>query len=501
MYVSSFEMDYLEDLGLLKMDFLGNRNLTTIMDIIEKVKIYENKDIDFLNIPLDDKDTLRLFYDVNTNGIFQFESDVMKNLLKKLKVTTFDDIVAADALVRPGPDTNAYIERKNNNIIITYPSKEIEPVLSKTYGVMVYQEQIMQIANIMSGFSLSEADILRRAMGKKKKEILEVQEKKFMDGALKNGYSYDVAKKFYDDILSFAEYGFNKSHAVAYSMIAYKMGYLKVHYAKYFYLSLLSMLIGNNDKTLSIIREARANGVEFYLPNINTSTEKYEIKENGILFPLSNITNIGMNTAVEIVNARKNGFKNIFDAFTRLVDIGINRKTIESLIYASCFDEFGYNKNTLISNLDNLLTYAFIAKGISSDIIEPPTIIEYDEFSNDVLMSWEKDLFGFYLSYYPTSKYKDKYKVVNLNDLGLYNNKLVDTIILVERIKMHQDKKGNTMAFMTGSDEFTSCDYIFFSNVYSTISEVKKGDILLVRGKVEKQEKYKIIVDKVKIIS
>jgi len=500
MYISSFEMGYLEELGLLKMDFLGNRNLTTVMDIIANIKKYENIDIDFLNIPLDDKETLRLFYNVDTNGIFQFESDVMKNLLKKLKVTTFEDIVAADALVRPGPDTTTYIDRKNNNIEVDYPSKEVEPILSRTYGVMVYQEQIMQIANVMAGFTLSEADILRRAMGKKKKEILEVQEKKFIDGALKKGYSYNIAKKFYDDILSFAQYGFNKSHAVAYSTIAYKMAYLKVHYPKYFYLSLLSMIIGSDYKTISIIREARSKGVLFSLPSINKSCEKYEIDDNGIIFPLSNIRNIGINTALEIVKVRGDGFKNIFDTLIKLVEAGINRKTIESLIYASCFDEFGYNKNTLISNLDNLLTYAFIAKGISSDIIEPPTITEYEEFSKDVLMTWEKELFGFYLSYHPTTKYKDKYKVINLVDIKNYYNKTIDTIILVERIKNHQDKKGNAMAFITGSDEFSSCDYIFFSSVFETVREVKKGDILLVRGKVDKKENFQIIADKAKIV-
>lgn len=501
MYNSSFEMGYLEELGLLKMDFLGNRNLTTIMDILANIKKYEGVDIDFLNIPLDDLDTLRLFYNVDTNGIFQFESDVMKNLLKKLKVTTFEDIVAADALVRPGPDTNTYLERRNNNTVVSYPSKEVEPVLAPTYGVMIYQEQIMQIANIMAGFSLSEADILRRAMSKKKKDILKVQEEKFISGALKKGYTYEVAKSYYDDILSFAQYGFNKSHAVAYSMVAYKMGYLKVHYSKYFYLSLLSMIIGSDTKTLQIIREARSRGVNFRLPDINKSTEKYEIVEDGILFPLSNIRNIGVNTALEIIKARKSGFDNLFECLTKLVEIGINRKNIESLVYASCFDSFGYNKNTIITNLDNLLTYAFIAKGLDSDIIEHPSIEEVSEFSRDVLMSKEKELFGFYLSHHPTSMYKDRYKVINLIDIKEYYNNTIDTLILVEKVKNHTDKKGNTMAFITGSDEVTSCEYIVFSKAFNSISEVKKGDILLVRGKVDKKENYQIIVEKAKIVA
>ena len=501
MYISSYEMGFLEELGLLKMDFLGNRNLTIIMDIIENIKKYENRNIDFLNIPLDDSKTLKLFYDVDTNGIFQFESDTMKNLLRRLKVTSFDDIVAADALVRPGPDTDSYIERKNNNIEEKYINDDIKKILSPTYGVLVYQEQIILMANVMAGFSLSEADILRRAMGKKKKDILKVKEESFIKGALKNGYDYNTAKKYYDDILAFAQYGFNKSHAVAYSIIAYKMGYLKIHFPKYFYLSLLSMIIGSEYKTSVIIREARQKGVNFFLPDINKSTEKYEIVEDGILFPISNIRSVGINTAREIVKIRENKqFKNIFVCLTKLVEIGINKKLIETFIYASMFSSFGYNKNTLITNLDNLLTYAFIAKGLDDDEIEHPTIEIKEEFSRDVLMSKEKELFGFYLSYHPVTKYKDTYKVINLNDLKIYYNKVVDTIVLVEKIKLHTDKNNNKMAFISGSDEIASCDYIIFSEVFNTISNVKKGDILLVRGRVDKKENFQIIAQKAKII-
>ena len=501
MYISSYEMGFLEELGLLKMDFLGNRNFTIIMDIIENIKKYENRNIDFLNIPLDDSKTLKLFYDVDTNGIFQFESDTMKNLLRRLKVTSFDDIVAADALVRPGPDTDSYIERKNNNIEVKYINDDIKKILSPTYGVLVYQEQIILLANVMAGFSLSEADILRRAMGKKKKDILKVQEESFIKGSLKNGYDYNTAKKYYDDILAFAQYGFNKSHAVAYSIIAYKMGYLKIHFPKYFYLSLLSMIIGSDYKTSVIIREARQKGVNFLLPDINKSTEKYEIVEDGILFPISNIRSVGINTAREIVKIRENKpFKNIFVCLTKLVEIGINKKLIEIFIYASMFSSFGYNKNTLITNLDNLLTYAFIAKGLEDDTIEHPTIEIKEEFSRDILMSKEKELFGFYLSYHPVTKYKDIYKVINLNDLKIYYNKVVDTIVLVEKIKLHTDKNNNKMAFISGSDEISSCDYVIFSEVFSTISNVKKSDIILVRGRVDKKENFQKKKKKAKII-
>lgn len=500
-YISGFEMGYLEELGLLKMDFLGNRNLTTIMEILESIKKYEKKEINFLDIPLDDKETLKLFYDIDTNGIFQFESDTMKNLLSNLKVTDFSDIVASDALVRPGPDTKTYIERKNNNTRINYLNEKLERILSPTYGVLVYQEQIMQIANVMASFTMQEADTLRRAMSKKKKELLKVQEEKFISGSLKNGYDYKTAKKVYDDILSFASYGFNKSHAVAYSLIAYKMAYLKVHYSKYFYLNILSMIIGNDSKTASIIREARSKGVMFYLPDINKSKEVFEIVNDGILFPLSNIKNIGINTALLIVNNRGTGFKNIFECLTKLTEIGINKKIIESLIYSSCFDSFGYNKNTLITNLDNLLTFAFIAKGLNQDLIEHPTIEIKEEFDTAYLMAKEKELFGFYLSYHPTTRYKDKYKVININDIKNYQGKIIDTIILVENIKIHKDKNGQEMAFITGSDEIKTCEYIAFSKEYQNLKELKKGNILLVQGKVEKRKDFQIIIEKSKIIA
>jgi len=500
MYISSFEMNYLEELGFLKMDFLGNSHLTTIMNILSNIKKYEGKDVDFLNIPLNDFDTLKLFYNINTNGIFHFDRDsAMKNLLKRLKITTFDDIVAAEALVRPGPDTDTYLKRKNEGLSIEYPSKEVEDILSPTYGVMIYQEQIMQIANAMAGFSLQEADILRWAMSKKKKKILESQREKFISGSLKKGYTYEVAKKYYDDILSFAEYGFNKSHSVAYSMIAYKMGYLKVHYSKYFYLSSLTSLEGNNG--LSFIREAKSVGVNFLLPNINLSTEKYELIDDSILFPLSSIRGIDSNRVKEFLKVRKNKFNNIFECFTKLVETGFNKAQIEALIYGSCFDDFGFNKNTLISNLDNLLTYAFITKGLESDIIEHPEIEECSEFSRDILMSKEKDLFGFYLSHHPTSLYKDMYKVVKISELRFFYNKIVDVLILVEKVKNHTDKNGNIMAFITGSDEFAGCEFIVFSKVFDTISDIKKGDILLIRGKVDKKDNYQILVEKAKIVA
>ena len=500
-YNCGYEAEFLEELGLLKMDFLAIKALTTIMNIIESVNEKENLALNFSDIPLDDKDTLKLFYGVDTNGIFQFESDAMKHLLKGIKVTKLDDIIAADALVRPGPDTKTYIERKENNTKVEYPNEDLRKILEPTYGVLVYQEQIMKIANVMAGFTMSEADLLRRAMSKKKKELLSVQEEKFIEGSIKNGYDYQIAKKYYEDILAFAEYGFNKSHAVAYSILAYKMGYLKAHFPKYFYLNILSMEIGKEIKSSKIIREARGKGVKFYLPDINKSTEKYEIVDDGILFPLSNIRSVGESTAKDIINARKEGFTDLFDCFIKLSDIGMNKKTFELLTYSSCFDSFKYNKRTIIENLDNLLNFSFIAKGMPKDMIEHPSIEEFEEYDSSFLMNKEKEIFGFFLSFHPTTKYKDKYKVINLIDLNKHVNKIVDIIVLVEKIKVHKDKKGNDMAFITGSDEISSIELIAFSEEFEKIKELTKGSILLVQGKVELRNNIQMIIKKSKIIS
>ena len=498
---SSFEGIYLEDLGLLKMDFLGIANLTTIMNVIDDVKEKEGIVIDFANIPLDDSDTFKLFNEVDTNGIFQFDGAAGKALLSKIKVKSFDDLVAINALARPGPDSETYIMRRNNNTNIKYVNKEIEDILGSTYGVLIYQEQIMLLARCMANFTMAEADNLRRAMSKKKKEELVKWKEKFIEGSLKNGYDKDYIEKTYNDILPFASYGFNKSHAVAYAGIAYKMAYLKAHYPKYFYLNTLSRSIGNDKDTNMIIKEAKKRGINFLLPDINKSTDEFIIEDDSIRFSLSNIKNIGRDTAKEIVTIRDKGFTDLYDAIVKLNKIKINRRVLENLIYAGCFDSFGYTRRTIIDNLDNILTYAYVASGIESDILEKPSIEEKEEFDKVTLMNNEKDLFGFYITHHPVTLYKDKLKVIDLNQLKDYFGTVIDTLILVDKIKTHKDKNNNEMAFISGSDETGDIEYIFFSSVFSTIKEVKKGDILLVRGRVEKKANYQIIADKAKIVN
>ena len=503
-YLSGYSMEYLEELGLLKMDFLGLKNLTTIMNIINDIEKGENIKIDFSNIPLDDKDAISIFTRADTSGIFQFESVGMKNFLRKLKPNSFEDIFAAIALFRPGPAVNidSYIRRKHNEEKIEYLHPNLKNILQPTYGIIIYQEQIMQIASLMAGYTLGEADILRRAMSKKKLEVLQKEETKFIDGCLKRGYDYETSKKVFDLILNFANYGFNRAHSVAYSIIAYKMAYLKSKYPKYFFANLLTSVIGSEQKTKDYITEARRYNIEILLPDINLSESFYKVEEKGIRYPLSNIKNIGNITCHEITKTRNINATDIFESISSIVQKNINRRTIENLIDASCFTRYGYNINTLHYNLDNIINYATLIKNLDPSLVLKPDIEIKEELSKEILMSNERDLFGFYLSTHPTTTYKSKTKVLDLNQIEFNFDKIVNTIILVEKIKITTTKKGDDMAFITGSDETTMADFTLFPKIFTKHQNIEKSDILLVKGKVEKRlDKYQIIVSDLKKLS
>ena len=498
MYVSGYSMEYLEELGLLKMDFLGLKNLTTIMNIIEDIEKYEKVKIDFAKIPLNDKETLKVFYEANTSGIFQFESVGMRNFLRKLKATTFEDIFAAIALFRPGPAVNidSYIRRKQGKEKITYLVPELEPILKNTYGIIIYQEQIMQIARTMAGFTFGEADILRRAMSKKKLKVLEEQKEKFLMGCKKNNYDEKVSEEVYNLILNFANYGFNRAHSVAYSIIAYKMAYLKSHYPKEFFKNLLSSVIGSEKKTEEYIYEAKANHIDILKPNINVSTDTYEITNEGLVYPLSNIRNVGVVACKQIIEARKDGFQDLYDAMYKLLKNNVSRKTIESLIYASCFESFGYNKRTLIENLDDILNYAELIIDLDPSFVEKPNIITKEEFKPIELIEKEKEMFGLYLSNHPTLSYKNKYHTVEIENIDKYLNRQIEVIALIEKIKTIETRQKEKMAFISGSDDKRSTEFVFFPRTYNYyINELKVGKVLKLKGKVEKRyDSLQIIV-------
>ena len=505
MYLTSYSMEYLEELGLLKMDFLGLKNLTIIDNIINDIKSSTGEVINFNDIPLDDSDTLNIFTTANTSGIFQFESAGMRNFLRNLRPNTFEDIFAAIALFRPGPAINidSYIKRKHNEEKITYLDKSLEPILKNTYGILIYQEQIMQVARVFAGYSLGEADILRRAMSKKKVDLLKGEEDKFISKSQKLGHSYELSKKIFDLILNFAGYGFNRSHSVAYSLIAYKMAYLKCHYRSFFFANLLTNVIGSEVKSHEYIMEAKSNKIEVVKPNINLSSSGYIVNGGKIIYPFSNIKSIGSVVANKIIEERIKGeFVDIYDAFSRLFIAGVGKKNLETLIKASVFDIFNYNRATLIYNLDSLFNYAELTKDIDPSLVMRPDIIIREEYDKLYLLEMEKEVFGFYLSNHPTTFYiKDNSDSILLRDVSKYFSRIVSTLILVDKIKVIKTKKGEEMAFVTGSDSTATLEYTLFPRVYKLFSDIKPGDLLKVVGKVEKRlDQIQIVASKIEYL-
>lgn len=488
-YTTGYSMEFLEELGLLKMDFLALKNLTLINDVLREVNI------DFDDIPINDYDTIKLFQSGNTNGIFQFESSGMISFLTKFKPNSFEEIVACIALYRPGPMGNIdnFIKRKRGLEPVSYIVPEIEPILKSTYGIIVYQEQIMQIAQVMAGYSLGEADVLRRAMSKKREDVLLREKDKFVSCSVLRGFSSSKATEVYDLILKFASYGFNRAHSVSYAMISYRIAYLKIHYPINFMKELLNTNIGSEIKTHEYIYECKQNGINVLMPNINISDKNYIIYDNSLVYPLTCIKGIGMQYALKILSERENGlFLNIFD-FAKRCSVGA--KVVEALIFAGCFDCFGYNKQTLIKNLEKIINYSELGDLFEADLYLP-IIDEYSEFDSKYLMEKEFDIFGFYLSNHPVTEYKKRYKTINIIDAYKYFDKVIDLVVYVDRIKELETKKGDKMCFVTGSDEVSTIDVVMFPKVYN--NDIKIHDILYLNGRVEKRyDKYQFVVNKV----
>lgn len=502
MYLTGYTMEYLEELGLLKMDFLGLKNLSIIANIINDIERSYNTKINFNNIPLDDPKVLHIFETANTTGIFQFESTGMKNFLKRLKPNTFEDIFAAIALFRPGPADNIdlYIKRKYKEEKVEYIDDSLKDILKNTYGILIYQEQIMQVANVYAGYSLKEADILRRAMSKKKVDLLKNEEEKFISKSINNNHSLEQSKKIFQQILKFAGYGFNRSHSVAYSLIAYKMAYFKTYYKDIFFSNLLSNVIGSEGKTHEYIMEAKENQLEIKKPNINISTDKYIVYKNEIYYPFSNIKSIGTQSAIQILKAREDGpFTDIYDAFSRLIISKVSQKAIENLIYSYAFESMKYNIATIIYNFDALINYANLTKDLDPSLVMKPEIILKEEYKTEYLLEKEKEVFGFYFSQHPTTRYfnkiKDITKVLNLNK---HYGKYITTIVYIEKRRVIKTKKGDEMSFFTGSDESGKIEYICFPQVHSKYNYISTSSIVKVYGKVEKRlNEIQIIVDKI----
>lgn len=495
-YICGYTMNYIEDIGLLKMDFLGLKNLT----IIDKV--IKNTNIKFSDIPLDDKKTYELFANGNLDGVFQFESQGMKKFIMELKPSNISDLIDAVALFRPGPMENidTYVKRRHKKEKITYINEDLKDILSSTYGIIIYQEQIMQIARKMAGFSYAKADELRRAMSKKKEDLLLSYKEEFIIGGMNKGYDKETLDKVYNLILKFANYGFNKAHSVSYAIIGYKIAYLKVHYPLYFETEILNNIIGVSNKTKQIIDECKRLDVSIKTPNINLSTDKYIILNNELLFPLSVVRGIGVLTSREIVNERNlNGnFTSYLDFVRRCYKLG--RDVLRNLILSGALDIFNKTRKTLIENLNEAINYAELCYNLDESLVLKPEIEDYEEYSKDELTKQEIALFGFYISNHPTSKYITSNSITS-NLLDKYFDKMIEMVLYIERKKEINTKTNEKMMFLNASDSYGTVELVMFPKTYNKFFNIPIPGTYKVYGKVEKRfSKLQLVIFDIKKI-
>lgn len=499
--MSQYSKDYIEEVGLLKMDFLGLKNLTVIDYILKAIEKNTGKRLNINEIPLDDRQVYEMIAAGDTFGVFQLESDGMKQLLRKMRVSCFEDIVAANALFRPGPMENIphYLARKNGEEKIETLHPDLDDILKPTYGIMIYQEQIMQVAQRLAGFSLAKADILRKAISKKETALMDSLKLEFIDGAKKKGYSEQLALEVYDLIEKFANYGFNKSHSVAYAYVAYQMAYLKVHYPLEFFAALISSESGSTSSKLSLIQEGRKYGVSLLPPSINFSTNRFEVEDGNIRYALTAIKNVGEAVYREIDSIRKEGlFKDIFDFFIRIYKHRITSKTIESLIDAGALDEFGFDRKMMKENINLLLDYAEVYQDLG---IQDKPILKIVQDDYMERLENEKEVLGIYLSKHPLSFYREK---MNLNTIAIYEypryiGKTVVSVLAIQRVKVIHDKRGQQMCFVTFYDENDSVDGVVFSQNYERYANIlKKGAVCLVEAKVDRKTSLSLVVMQIK---
>lgn len=520
--VTQYEMHGIEDLGLLKMDFLGLKNLTIIEDTLARIYVVRNEKIDIENIYFDDKKTYKLLQDALTTSVFQLESEGMKRYLKELKPTEFEDIVAMVALYRPGPMQFIpdYIERKHGKQKIEYIIPQLEPILKNTQGIMIYQEQLMKVAQEIAGFTLGEADVLRKAVGKKIKELLDAQEKKFIDGCVKSGATKKIAEELWQWILPFASYGFNKSHSAAYATIAYQTAYLKAHYPVEFMASVLTSEKTDVERIALLIEECKKMNIDVLPPNINESLKNFTVvpgqsEKSGakIRFGMLAIKNVGENIADAIVLERKNGgqFSSIGDFISRINSKDLNKKSMEALIKAGAFDAFN-ERNHLLFNLEKLLEIArenqknksngqmglFVSAktpmgiNVKLEPTEPVRLLEK--------LTWEKELLGLYVSSHPLNGFRKLFETkttaISSIDKTMVNKKVV-LGGLISSVKKIIAKNGKPMLFMKLEDLTAKTEVVVFPNLLERKPDsLKENKIVFIAGRInDRNGELKIIAD------
>lgn len=497
MLSTQFTMEHLEELGLIKMDFLGLRNLTIIDEIVHQVNL--RKPLDIMHIPLDNKPALDIIRAVDTVGIFQMESDGMKNLIRQIQPTQFNDIVAAVALYRPGPMENIpeYLRCRTNPQQVHYLHPDLKPLLESTFGVILYQEQVMQVAQKMAGFPLDKADLLRRAMSKKKLSELQSLQKEFIEGCIRQGYDQKLGEQLYGMILKFANYGFNKSHSVVYGLIVYQLAYLKANYPLEFFCALLNSVIGAEGKTAEYIDECRKHQIEVKGPSVNASGTQYSIDGQVLRYPLLAIKNIGSAGCSQLLQEReqRGQFTDYYDFVTRVLTRRVNRKMIESLIDAGALDEFHSNRSSMRASLEEAISYGDLVRieiegqvRIDLGLVSKPMMTNIREDSLE-RSEKEKEALGFYLSSHPILEMKKKYKI-QTDPLVVLKEKrgYIEGFVYVQHVKQHRTKQGAMMAFVNVMDESDQLDLVIMPNLYSQFSSILiKGQYFTFQGKMDRE--------------
>jgi DNA polymerase-3 subunit alpha len=533
--VTQYEMHSIEDLGLLKMDLLGLKNLTIIEDTLSRIYVVQNKKIDIENIPLDDKTVYKLLQRGDCVGLFQLESEGMRRYLKQLKPTEFEDIVAMVALYRPGPMQFIpdYIAGKHKRKKVEYLHPKLKPILESTYGVGIYQEQLMQIARELAGFSLSEADILRKAVGKKIRSLLVEQKEKLINGMIKNNIEKRIAEKIWEWILPFASYGFNRSHSCAYALIAYQTAYLKVNYPVEFMAALLTSEKVDVERIGFLIEEVKRMGIEVLSPELNESWRNFTVVpgKNQIRFGLLAIKNVGENIVEAIVKERKVGgpFQSIEDFVTRINSKNFNKKSLESLIKAGVFDKFA-ERNLLLFNIERLLEFSRenqkqkfdgqrgLFDGLKSDNKIKLRLQPTGPATKNEKLTWEKELLGLFVSSNPLEDFRKilEKKATKISEVTSKLTKQkshqffwqrnsgnqVKIGGIISRMKKIITRNGKPMLFMNLEDDSSKIEVVVFPRVIEkNPSAFKENKIVLVSGRVDNRDGvFKFICEEVEEI-
>ncbi|MFS0689121.1 DNA polymerase III subunit alpha [Sporosarcina sp. 179-K 8C2 HS] len=500
-YLTQWAMGDVEEIGLLKMDFLGLRNLT-LMDRIRSMIQYDTgKTMQFEDIPLNDAKTFALFKKGDMTGIFQFESDGMRDALRLIKPDEFSDLYAINALYRPGPMENIplYSRRKNNKEKIDYLHPHLEPILRETEGIIVYQEQIMQIAVQIAGFTMAEADLLRRAVSKKNREVLRQEREHFVRNAVQHNFPERAASEIYDLIVKFADYGFPKSHAVAYSLISYQLAYVKANAPVYFYAALLSMATGNQDKTMEYIHEIRGKGIEILPPSIQKSKYSHVVENGSIRIGLGTIKGVTPSFYNLVKEARTpEGWKTLFDFSAAIGGTHFTEKTIIPLIKAGALDEFGEDRSVLLASIEAARNHAQFVSPDGDDLLHDiiysvakPKYSPGGSMPRFAMLEYEREMLGFYLSEHPALEMKKtlEEQVVDLVTVpDVKERTMLKVAGMIREVKRIRTKKGEAMAFLTLQDETGELSCTIFPRQYAAINiHIQELAMVQITGTMEKR--------------